>query len=458
MKGRIAIACVALLVCIVLVADWLQPKDRRQIVPPEREEVVFWHFWGGKDRDVVEQVVDRFNASQDKYFVRPVAMPGNNLDVKLFLSVAGNDPPDLINQDDPIIADWASRQALTPISELASEAELAELQSWLLPAAKRLGTYDGELYGLCNGLDVRAFYYNATWLKEEELTPPTTLAELDALAEKISPGNQSEPREFFGYLPDSRRLWAWGYVFGGEFYDPTTDQITANNPQVKSALAWMQGYSQKYGPTEVAAFRTGDQSLPGKSFPLLPLADDSTKGRYAVLMDGQWRTRDIEAFQADRKMRGIDAPEFGVCPLPPPPGGLSDAGWVNGNFFVVPKGAKNSVGAWEFMKFWAGFGSDQNAAEAAQTAAVGGWIPVSSHVSQQPEFEAFLHGNPLFAEFVRLSASDHQFPRPNIRGAALYDREIKAVGSEAMQFPQRQTDVMLEDVQRRVQNYRERRR
>ncbi len=44
------------------------------------EVVVFWHFWGGRDRSVVEDVVARFNASQDRYFVRAVAMPGNNLD------------------------------------------------------------------------------------------------------------------------------------------------------------------------------------------------------------------------------------------------------------------------------------------------------------------------------------------------------------------------------------------
>ena len=92
-------------------------------IPEGREEVVFWHFWGGADRKIVEEVVRRFNTSQQQYFVRAIAMPGNNLDVKLFLSVTGGDPPDLINQDDPIIADWASRDALTPLSELASSQE-----------------------------------------------------------------------------------------------------------------------------------------------------------------------------------------------------------------------------------------------------------------------------------------------------------------------------------------------
>ncbi|MCP4813841.1 MAG: hypothetical protein GY888_15145, partial [Planctomycetaceae bacterium] len=55
-------------------------STRNDRVPADREEVVFWHFWGGADRQVVETVVERFNASQQQFFVRAIAMPGNNLD------------------------------------------------------------------------------------------------------------------------------------------------------------------------------------------------------------------------------------------------------------------------------------------------------------------------------------------------------------------------------------------
>ncbi|MCA9226722.1 MAG: hypothetical protein KDA47_13965, partial [Planctomycetales bacterium] len=33
--------------------------QRADEVPQGREEVLFWHFWGGEDRQVVEQVVQR---------------------------------------------------------------------------------------------------------------------------------------------------------------------------------------------------------------------------------------------------------------------------------------------------------------------------------------------------------------------------------------------------------------
>jgi len=376
-----------------------------------REEVVFWHFWGGRDRPIVEGIVERFNTSQDRYRVRAIALPGSNLDLKFFLSVAGGDPPDLLNHDDP---------GLMPLDELASETEQKRLDEWLFPAARQLGTYEGRLYALCNGLDIRALYCNKTLLDEHKLALPATLADLDRIAETIAPADGSVGRRRMGYLPDPRRLWAWGIVFGGRFADLSVNAsngaITADSPEIVAALEWMAGYSRRYGPSEVAAFRSGEQALTGATFPLL--ADR----RYAVVMDGQWRVRDIAEAQAAANERGQQLDEFVVTPLPCPAGGQRDAGRVNGNFFIVPRQARQKQGAWEFMKFWIGF--EGNAAEAAQACADGGWIPVSQTVVDQPAYQQSLEQRPLLKEFVRLAASPNQVPVPALPVASLYYQQV----------------------------------
>ena len=117
MSNKNVIALIGL-VC-VLVFGWQVFASRSEGVPAGREEVVFWHFWGGADRPIVEEIVERFNDSQDRYWVRAIAMPGSNLDLKFFLSVAGGDPPDLLNQDDPIVADWGHRGVLTPFRRVS---------------------------------------------------------------------------------------------------------------------------------------------------------------------------------------------------------------------------------------------------------------------------------------------------------------------------------------------------
>ncbi len=437
-----ALAALALTVVSLGLLFW-DRLDARRRTPAGRQEVIFWHFWGGADRVIVEDVVDRFNRSQDRHFVRPVAMPGNNLDLKLFLAVSGGEPPDLINQDDPITADWASRGALMPLDEVASQDEVRRLREWLVPAALRLGTYNDRLYALCNGLDVRALYYNKSILDEHQLRPPTSLEELDRIALETTVIDRAGQPQRFGYLPDPRRLWAWGTVFGGDFYHAPTRRVTADDEAIVRALDWMVGYRRRYGSFAVAAFRQGDQSLPGKSFPLLAR-------RYTAVMDGQWRVRDIMAAQAEQRRRGDQVTQYGVCPLPPPAGGRPQAGWVNGNFFVVPRGAPNQAGAWEFMKFWSGFGGHEG--EAARTCRAGGWIPVSTRVVAHPEFQEFLAEQPLFEQFVQLSASPNQVPTPVIPGAPFFQRTINETAARAMYVePVPPASALLKEATRAVQ-------
>jgi multiple sugar transport system substrate-binding protein len=416
--GRIASG---LLACCALALLFWRSADSGN-VPAGRREVVFWHFWGGAERPVVEQIVARFNRSQQEYYVRPVAMPGNNLDLKLFLAVTGGHPPDLINQDDPILADWAVRGAIEPLDRIVPAGELEQLATWLLPAAQALGSYQGRLYALCNGLDVRALYYNQTLLERYGLKPPQTLADLDRIAATIAPASGEREISCLGFLPNPRNIWAWGIVFGGSFYDASRGELTLTDERIVRALEWMAGYGRRYGAAAVA-LRARDQSLPGKTFPLLT-------GRYATVVDGQWRVRDIREAQLAQQARGELPTEYGVCALPPPPDGPRDAGWINGNFFLIPRGASNPEGAWEFMKFWSGFGGQE--AEAAATCAAGGWIPVSSSVVAHPVFQHYLADHPLFATFVRLAAGRHQVPRPNLPGASQLDRELWQAAEQAM--------------------------
>ena len=410
----------------------------------EREEVVFWHFWGGADREVVEGIVEDFNLSQSRYHVRAVAMPGNNLDLKFFLSVAGGDPPDLLNQDDPVVADWAHRGVLTSLESLAEDDEVQLLEEWLFPAARQLGSYKGKLYALCNGLDIRALYCNTTFLEEHGLRPPERLTDLDQIAETVAPAGEMEYRRM-GYLPDPRRLWAWGVVFGGQFWDanaPTLErQITADAPEIIAALQWMAGYSRRYGPSVTSAFRSGDQALTGAAFPLL--ADR----RYAVLMDGQWRVRDIEAATRAARAAGQSLDRFTVVPLPPPQGGRQSAGWVNGNFFVVPKAAKCKAGAWQFMKFWSGFQSDQR--RAAEACVAGGWIPASQDVVDQPIYQQRLRQQPLLRTFIDLARSEHQYPTPAIPAAAYYQQQVHQAAGRVM-YRGADPAVELREAARRV--------
>ncbi len=138
---------------------------------------------------------------------------------------------------------------------------------------------------------------------------------------------------------------------------------------------------------------------------------------------------------------------IGVVSLPPPADGKERAGWVNGNFFVVPRGGHNPVGAWRFMKFWSGV--DGHAADAARACVAGGWIPAGQEVVDQPVFQDYLRENRLFRTFVDLAASPNQVPTPAIPGAQYFQDEISRAAEDAMagRLPPR---AALKDATRRV--------
>ena len=309
-----------------------------------------------------------------------------------------------------------------------------------------MGEYDSRTYAIANGLDIRALLYNKTFLDSEGYQVPETLEEFNAICEKISaPGN--EARERYAYLPDSRRLWSWAYVFGGKFIDDQSGEAELSGDAVLAAARWMQSFGDKYGSDNVAAFRQGDQSLPGKTFPLLPINDEDAYGRYVFILAGQWNTRDVGEFQKARKKKGIPFPEFGVCPLPYPSGGRPNAGWVNGNVFVVPKGAANKPGAWEFVKFWIGI---ENAKAAAKTCAAGGWIPVTTNVLETREFQTHLKSNPLFGRYVELAQSENQFTYPLVPAAPFFVRTLNAVNESLMADPQKDVEEELAKAERKI--------
>ena len=89
-----------------------------------------------------------------------------------------------------------------------------------------------------------------------------SIEQLDRLAEACVVEDPDGQPTALGFLPDPRRLWAWGVVFGGAFYDADTKRVTAADPANVEALQWMASYRHRFGPDNLAAFRQGDQSLP----------------------------------------------------------------------------------------------------------------------------------------------------------------------------------------------------
>ncbi len=365
---------------------------------PQREPVRFWHMWTAEWKVVVEDIVKRFNESQTEFEVIPLSVPGTAADSKFLLSVAGGDPPDVMAQWNQVIPKWADSGLIVALNELMSQEEWQAFQRDAYPAVKKIGMYKGNLYGVTTGLNIWACYCRADYLREAGLDPdrfPETLEGLVAWGEQLHRFDAHGGLTRIGFLPTMFAMYA--PAFNGGFYDWNTGQILLDTPENLNALSYLVAQRKKLGFENVVRFESGlTVGIGNAEWPFIG-------GSYAIVVDGQWRVEQLAKYAPEV--------EYVTKPIPPPAGGQPHAGWINGNFMIIPKGAKHVKGAWEFIKFWSGLAQPERAAEFYTW---GGWLPLCPAIAEAPMYKAYVRKHPQFQTFLDVLPSENVQPTPPV--------------------------------------------
>lgn len=365
---------------------------------PERTPVRFWHMWTSEWKDVVDRIVNEFNESQSRYEVIALSVPEAAAGSKFLLSVAGGDPPDVMCQWNQVIPKWADTGLVLPLDELMAEGDWESFRRNAYPVALRIGMYGEHLYAVTVGLDLYACYARVDDLRKAGLDPerpPQTLEELAQWGDRLNEFTPSGELGRIGFLPLG--FYHFAPAFGGGFYDWQARKLLLDTPANLRALTFLQATRTKLGIGNVLRYESGHAlGLGGVTWPFI-------SGFYSIALDGQWRVEQLSQY----------APEldYVTFPLPPPEGGRKLAGWANGNFMVIPKGAKEVEGAWEFIKFWSGIEDPERAAEFYTW---GGWLPMGPAVAEAPKYTAFVAEHPQYQTFLDLLPSDNLQPTPPV--------------------------------------------
>jgi len=376
----------------------LHSPSRRKY--PERQEVRFWHMWSAEWKVVVDRIAERFNQSQDTYEVVALSVPGQAANSKFLLAVAGGDPPDCMAQWNPVIPKWADSKLLVPLNRLMTDEEWARFQRDTYPIARKIGIYKGDLYGVTTGLNLWACYYRIDHLRRAGLDPndfPDTLEELvDVWAPKLHRFDERGDLTIMGFMPKWISMYLPG--FNGGWCDWQTDPgtLTIETPENLRALEYLVEQRRKLGFKNVLRFESGLQQGFGIDWPFIT-------GKYSILRDGQWRVEQLAKYAPDLR--------YGTAPVPPPKGGKGGFGYSNGNFMVIPTGAKCREGAWEFIKFWSGLAEPERAAEFYTW---GGWLPLLPDIAEAPAYREYVRKHPQFQTFLDLLPSENIHPLPAV--------------------------------------------
>jgi len=296
------------------------------------------HFWARQATDgPAKALVKEFNATHKNLKIILHLTPPNDDTSQLATAIRAGSPPDVVGLNDIDVPTFSHENALMNLTRYVNALPY---KSALSPGHLALATIGSQYYGVPYLADLSVLWYNKKLFSEAGLNPndpPTNYAEIVSDARKISAlGHGIYGFSFAGncqgclgftLLPS---LWADGeHMISGPLGNQKA--IVAGDAQLKTMLAdYRTLWASKLVPL-------ADQTQNGLTWGV-----DFEQGKVGIL-PGDYGI--AAAFKPSLASDFADAPLPGVD-------GNSYSTFDGGDDFVIPAGASNPSGAWEFIK-WA---------------------------------------------------------------------------------------------------------
>jgi len=389
---------VVLAIIVLLAGCGTSRRDSRS--PRGVTVISIWHPWGGVQKERFDRVVAAFNRAHPDVKVRSLFTPNDlSNNQKFFTAVAANKPPDAIFVDGQQTAAWAEQGSLEPLDTRLAEDNITRADYF--PPCWDQNVYKGHTWALTYCADPNfAFVWNKKAFREVGLDPekpPTTIAEMDRYNELLTKREGGKIVRM-GIIPwaqygGANSLFTWGWAFGGDFYDPKSNRVTAEDPRVVKSLEWMVSYAKRYDVTKINAFASGFGSR--EQNPLYI-------GQVAMVF--------VHISGIEEMKQYAPSLDYGISYIPAPPDGEQHSSWVGGWCMAIPKGSKHPKLAWEFIRWCC--------RDPKGTAAAGKLQGLFPGYRKSPYFDS-IRNKPGYGEFLRiLEECRHQ--RPVMPAQAFY--------------------------------------
>jgi multiple sugar transport system substrate-binding protein len=294
-----------------------------------------WERSGG-NKGMVDQLVCDWNTARPDKPINLSYIPHTEMVDKIARGIATGDVPDLMGMDLIYAPQFENAGQLVDITDKIKDWPELTTAS---PGHMTVATFNDRLFGVPLYADVSALFYNKDLFEQAGLDPnkpPTSLAELEEYATKISalggdikgyylPGNCAGCNIFtVGPL-----MWASGAsIEAGKCGD---EPLVGDG--VKQVLEWTRAQVKAGNVPESAQAETGE------TFHL----------QFGSGNLGMMGTGNFNITLANDQMAGHEF-EYGIANLPGVEPG-SSASFIGGDLVVIPNGSQRVDDAVEFMKF-----------------------------------------------------------------------------------------------------------
>jgi sn-glycerol 3-phosphate transport system substrate-binding protein len=324
-------------------------------------KVTLWHSMASQELTTLNNLADKFNASQSDVQVSLVAQTGYPATLAAFTTaLSGGGLPDIVQMENVDLQLMIDSKSIVPVQS-AVEADHYDLSDFL-PSSLAYYTVGGALQAMPFNISTQVLYYDKGAFTRAGLdpdTPPKTLDEVRTACEKIV----SSGAEKYGMSIKitASNVEQWISLGDGLLLDPGNGRSSrATSAAFGDALG--KSIYEWYGEmlSSHYAQATGGNSydnLLGIPSKVAPMTTDTS----AALGE-------ITKLLASNQFPGV---VLGVGPLPGPlaaGGGVTVGGAAM--FLVSASPAERQDGAWQFVKFLSQ--TDSQATWAAET----GYLPI----------------------------------------------------------------------------------
>jgi len=309
-------------------------------VPEGATEVVMWNLFSGGDAGFMDEIVKKFNESQEEYFVNNVQQEYDEYYTKLLTSVGSGKGPDLAISHTNVLPELVSQGLVTDINDYATEVGLNwdEFNQNILDAT----IFDGNNYAVPFDTHAEIMYINNDLVQEAGLLnedgTPMMESTPEGFVEFLKSLKEALPEDKYAFAfptagEDPYRIW-WAIYnqMGGEHIvsgDMENPEYTLDLEKAIAAANYLYDF---YHTHEVTPLNLAD------------FYSDFQSGNAAVMSTGVWATGTWE------KTEGLN-----FTPMAFPNMFGQDAAWASSHTFVLPyySDVDENVqkGAVEFMKF-----------------------------------------------------------------------------------------------------------
>jgi sn-glycerol 3-phosphate transport system substrate-binding protein len=395
-------------------------------------DVTVWHTQTARPLEVLNQLVDEYNASQSKVRVHLESQGSSYPEIqrKFNEALPSKQLPAIVDVDDTFTKSMADSGVVLP-AQSCFAADGFDLNG-LVSTARSYYTINGVLWPASAGVGNVLVFYNRDHFRRAGLDPdkpPTTLAEVREFAEKLKAAGVSDKPLSHEFSSWKTEFWLTGV--GSPVVDNdngrgtgTTSKATLDgNQQALDLFTWFKGMND-------AGLLNAVPATPGQINQYLALLPG---GGSSMLIDSTSAATSIEAFiggTLDTSSLGTGATsgsglDFGAGLFP----GLTanSKTQMGGDAWYVMNTTPPAVqaGAWDFMRF-------MNSVHAQALNLVGGsYLPWVKAALQDPSVVAYFNGEGgLAGKWLKIAndeinAIDQSFPGPLIGPYDLFREAVQ---------------------------------